>query len=124
MIRVDRLRAYPNKPFRHRRWAHLWSDGGVAELHAFAARVGLKRCWFQDRPGFPHYDVTLSKHSKALALGAQLTDLGAWLLASRRPDNVVQAWLGIAMAHGLEVHKNPITGFSLEGPEIAIIETS
>jgi hypothetical protein len=56
-----------------------WTGGGhlqaddVDELHAFAARLGLKRAWFQSRPGRPemdHYDCTRSKRELALKLGA------------------------------------------------------
>lgn len=59
-------------------WSHLFADT-QEELHAFAARLGLKREWFQ--PGkplggkpSPHWrydDVTAGKRARALALGAQ-----------------------------------------------------
>jgi hypothetical protein len=54
---------------------HLWADT-VEELHAFAARLGLKRRWFQCPPkaSWEHYDISLSVKSKALKLGAILTD--------------------------------------------------
>lgn len=55
------------------RWSHLTAgpDDDIAELHAFAARIGLKRSWFQDRP-WPrqHYDVTESKRRQAIIAGA------------------------------------------------------
>jgi len=65
------------------RWSHLIADD-VAELHAFAARLGLRRQWFQDptvtgkplaAPGTRaaenwHYDVTSSKRAQAIRLGA------------------------------------------------------
>ena len=59
----------------HGKWAgggHMQADT-VEELHAFAARLGLKREWFQERPGCPdldHYDLTASKREMALRLGA------------------------------------------------------
>jgi hypothetical protein len=42
------------------------------ELHALANRVGLRRSWFQAPPkaSFPHYDLTESRRTKAIALGA------------------------------------------------------
>ncbi len=52
-----------------------WTGGGhmlttdIDELHALAARIGLKREWFQDKT-FPHYDVTASKRRQAIAAGA------------------------------------------------------
>jgi hypothetical protein len=56
------------------RWSHLTvePDGDLAELHAFAARIGLKRSWFQGPPKHrhPHYDVTESKRQEAIAAGA------------------------------------------------------
>ncbi|SIM25943.1 Uncharacterised protein [Mycobacteroides abscessus subsp. abscessus] len=59
--RVGRLQA---------RWSHLMADTDE-ELHAFAARLGLKRSWHQ-KPGtaISHYDVTDSRRREALRLGA------------------------------------------------------
>ena len=56
-----------------------WSGGGHLqadtneELHTFAAGLGLRREWFQTKPGRPekdHYDLTRSLRDRALALGA------------------------------------------------------
>ena len=55
------------------RWSHLTvgPDGDPAELHAFAAAIGLRRAWFQDKPWpHAHYDVTDSKRRQAIAAGA------------------------------------------------------
>lgn len=69
---------------RPARWSHLIADTRE-ELHAFAARLGLRRAWFQDpvvsgkpmaaRPGSRHaqmwhYDVTETKRQEAIRLGA------------------------------------------------------
>lgn len=78
------------------RWSHLTADT-PEELHAFAARIGLRRQWFQGRckrspepAGTPchhwHYDVTDAKRAEAIKAGAQPIDirvLGA-LIAGRR----------------------------------------
>lgn len=57
-------------------WSHLTADT-EEELHESAARLGLRREWFQ--PGRPiggkpstfwHYDVTSGKRAQALAQGA------------------------------------------------------
>ena len=51
---------------------HLQADT-ADELHEFAARLGLKRSWFQSKPGRPeydHYDLTRSKRDLALRIGA------------------------------------------------------
>jgi len=52
------------------RWSHLIADT-PDELHAFAARLGLRREWFQDHQPFWHYDLTEGKRRQALALGAE-----------------------------------------------------
>jgi hypothetical protein len=60
-----------------------WSGGGhlqadtLEELHAFAAGMGLRREWFQSRPGRPendHYDLTEPGRVLALELGAIAED--------------------------------------------------
>lgn len=59
------------------RWSHLFTDqDDQAELHDFAARLGLRRSWFQGaqwavtHPWRCHYDVTDSVRERALAAGA------------------------------------------------------
>ena len=49
---------------------HLTCEGDIEVLHAFAARLGLRREWFQDHPRHPHYDLTRSKRRRAVQLGA------------------------------------------------------
>ncbi len=83
-VYVDNARI-PARVGRHATtWSHLFADT-QDELHAFAARLGLRRSWFQDpvkvgkpfkaRPGSRaaenwHYDVTESKRAAAVSLGA------------------------------------------------------
>lgn len=51
---------------------HLWSPDRE-ELHVFAARLGMRRAWFQDRPMLYHYDVmTEWRRRWAIRLGAAL----------------------------------------------------
>lgn len=64
-------------------WSHLTADT-PEELHEFAAKLGLKRSWFQKpkglggKPVVPsslkaqmwHYDVTDAKRELAISLGA------------------------------------------------------
>lgn len=69
MILVDPVRTYPTK-LRHKEWSHMVSTVSADELHAFAARLGLKRAWFQSG-SFDHYDITPSKRARALELGAR-----------------------------------------------------
>ncbi|MFC3490804.1 DUF4031 domain-containing protein [Amycolatopsis roodepoortensis] len=85
-VYVDDFSAPARVGGRHGRWSHMIADT-EDELHAFAARLGLQRSWFQDprvrshkrlspaRPGsFAaetwHYDITRSKRDLALQLGA------------------------------------------------------
>lgn len=50
--------------------AHLFADS-VEELHAFAEALGLRRRWFQYKPGkLPHYDVTPGFYWQAIRRGA------------------------------------------------------
>lgn len=45
------------------------------ELHTFAARLGLRRSWFQNHPKHPHYDLTTERmRKKAVKFGALLVD--------------------------------------------------
>src|SRR5712692_9042105 len=70
--------AVSNGAARHAsQWSHLFADSHD-ELHAFAARLGLRRSYFQ--PGwslggkpspFWHYDVTAGKRMQAIRRGAQ-----------------------------------------------------
>jgi hypothetical protein len=62
VIIVDR----PLWRWRGRRWAHLTSDTDFAELHDFAARLGMRRAWFQG----DHYDLPEERWDDAVALGA------------------------------------------------------
>jgi hypothetical protein len=78
------------------RWSHLTADN-KEELHAFAARLGLRRSYFQTcvkaRKWCPpetcphwHYDVTAGKREQAIRMGAQPMDIRQWgdIIAARR----------------------------------------
>jgi hypothetical protein len=83
-VYVDNMRARVPVvgTLRNCRWSHLIADT-EEELHAFAARLGLQRRWFQDprdkHPEWPldscaantwHYDVVDAKRRQAIAMGA------------------------------------------------------
>lgn len=57
-------------------WSHMWADT-LDELHAMAARVGMKKEWFQDHRVLPHYDLVTTKRALAIKLGAVEANL-AW----------------------------------------------
>lgn len=62
-------------PYRAALYCHLSADT-LAELHAFALQLGLKRTWFQCPPKsrYPHYDLAPSRRAKAVQLGAKEVD--------------------------------------------------
>jgi hypothetical protein len=64
-------------------WCHMWADDAEA-LHVMAQWIGLRRAWFQDREGFPHYDLLPHRRARAVLLGAREIDLRAFLRARRR----------------------------------------
>lgn len=85
MIYVDKLRTYNDTWYsndqakrngrRHgHQWCHMVADT-EEELHAFAARLGLKRSWaHRRRNGKCHYDLVPTKRARAVVLGAQEVD--------------------------------------------------
>jgi hypothetical protein len=72
-IMVDELHKVPDTApscFRVGGACHLTITGEPLEnLHRFAAKLGLKRVWFQTG-STPHYDLTVQRRRKALQLGA------------------------------------------------------
>jgi hypothetical protein len=48
---------------------HLTADS-LDELHLFASRCGINRCWYHRGTRHPHYDVTSEQRDAALANGA------------------------------------------------------
>lgn len=51
---------------------HLVSTESEEELHVFARRIGLKRCWYQNHARHPHYDLTTErKRQTAYRAGAE-----------------------------------------------------
>jgi len=69
-VYVDELRQWPTTIRCFKAGScHLTADT-TEELHAFAARLGLKREWFQKHPLLDHYDLTMAKREMALKLGA------------------------------------------------------
>lgn len=75
-VYVDEIKDYTflakARRLRHTHWCHLTADTET-ELHAFAARLGLKRSWYQkkgERDYRWHYDITPPKRAQAVKLGA------------------------------------------------------
>lgn len=93
MILVDDLVDYTGiTRLRNKVWCHMstdnHTDAGLIELHALAATIGLRRAWFQDKPRFPHYDLTPSRRIAALQAGAIAVDKFEFVRRVRREVSV------------------------------------
>lgn len=70
----------PYWPAHGRLWSHLVSDTSVAELHAFADRLGVPRRGFEG----DHYDVPQEQYDRLVAGGAVPVSGRELLLALQR----------------------------------------
>ena len=106
VILVDEPRTYETK-LRHKTWSHMVSDTSEEELHAFAAKLGLKREWAQLRPqvSAAHYDITPAKRELALRLGA--VAVTSRELARRNYDGLRRRGL-LAMPPGFDSEGKPL----------------
>jgi hypothetical protein len=59
-------------------WCHLWADS-LGELFDLANRIYLKRSWFQNKPNFPHFDLTPERRRDAIFAGAKPHSLSEFL---------------------------------------------
>lgn len=95
-VYVDDMRAQ----FGRMVMCHMVADNET-ELHAMAARIGVRRRWYQG----DHYDVALSKRALAVQAGAvevSLRTLGAMVARRRRTGQLgapadAEAWLRARM---------------------------
>lgn len=74
MVYVDSITDYTGfTKLRWKHWCHMVADTDE-ELHALAAKIGLKREWFQKKPGKRrgnHYDLIPTKRALAVRHGAK-----------------------------------------------------
>lgn len=92
-VYVDEIRDWTliarARGLRHTHWCHLTADT-ESELHAFAARLGLRRSWYQRKGPTDyrwHYDVTPNKRAHAVRLGAvEIDQRGLAAIMSRRRE--------------------------------------
>ena len=54
---------------RYNNYCHMMTDGDLWEFHDFAEKLEIRR-YFQNKPRFPHYDISPRKRNLAVALGA------------------------------------------------------
>jgi Protein of unknown function (DUF4031) len=66
-VLVDELREYPHVRWTVKHWCHMVSDESFAELHAFAAALGIPRERFQR----DHYDLPPALRARAVEQGAE-----------------------------------------------------
>ena len=49
---------------------HMFTDEiDLTALHELAAKIGMKRAWFQDKWSAPHYDLTPNRRADAIEAG-------------------------------------------------------
>jgi len=94
---------------RSKRWpwpesCHLLADT-PKELHAFAARIGLRHSWYQGLPhhSIPHYDLTAGVRARAVAAGAVELKTHAALgaaIGKAKADGRARAAIGKTRAGG------------------------
>jgi hypothetical protein len=58
-----------SKEFKYTVSCHMYADT-PEELHAMALLIGMRLEWFQNRPDFPHYDLTPARRKRAVHRGA------------------------------------------------------
>jgi Protein of unknown function (DUF4031) len=69
-VYVDQVRSWGgSKSFRWKESCHMYADS-LGELHAMAARIGMKREWFQPHARLPHYDLVPRRRALAVQYGA------------------------------------------------------
>ena len=99
----------PRWPAHGRLWAHLVSDTSLAELHTFAAGVGIPTRSFEG----DHYDVPAERHADVLAAGAALVEGRAVVqalqrsglrLPKRKGERVLATWPQAAWPDGFAGH--------------------
>lgn len=138
MIYVDELVTYDPQqviePAARRcgtQWCHLWCDPGEEEaLHAFAARIGLRRAWYQHKgKRVPHYDLTPGRRLKAVRAGARIIRLRQYFQWQLAYWKGVRAFAGsglptpapVADAVGASITLCPYTGVTPEDCTLALM---
>jgi hypothetical protein len=120
-IMVDDLMVWPTKIRCFKGGScHLTTDGPLEELHIFAARIGLKREWFQEHRVTSHYDLTPKRRVAALALGAVHADASTNQDTKGRDSrgegaNVSDPPISWSTENGVRVGRCGVCGSNYEG---------
>ncbi len=90
-VYIDNMHRFPMGEFGRMKMSHMMADTSE-ELHAMAARIGMKREWCQDEGTHrEHYDVSLSRRKLAVDAGAVevgLLEIGRRMRAKRAPREI------------------------------------
>lgn len=81
---------------------HLISDTSLEELHAYAASVGIKRCWYHSGSSWPHYDIPKRKRGASFA-----TDNNIPLIT---PEEIVNKLKAAGLKNEKRANKNRDAG--------------
>jgi len=90
MVYVDEIYEYETK-LPYKKWCHMATDGSLEELHAMAAKLGLRREWFQNKPRAFHYDLVPSKRTLALKYRSEVQAVTAMELIERCHPELAKA---------------------------------
>ena len=80
-----------NIQYGRMKMSHLLADT-PQELHEMAAKIRVKRKWYQKNASTPHYDICMEKRALALSYGAilvnrrELADILQRIRAEARSD--------------------------------------
>ena len=110
-VYVDELMEWgptPNWPFKYA--CHMVADT-LEELHEMAAKIGLKRSWYQRSPphSTPHYDLTEAKRKQAIKAGA--------IPVEKDPDGANDCfrwWMRISRVRTMRWHRERQNGSTME----------
>ena len=90
MVYVDpMMNCLITRKWRHKQSCHMVADT-AEELHVMAVKIGLKRCWFHNKKGLPHYDLTASRRRLATVAGTVSMDRRGAALLFRRMKNAAK----------------------------------
>lgn len=82
-VYVDDMHKTSLGKYRRMKMSHMLADSDE-ELHAMAARIGVRRRWFQG----DHYDVCLAKRALAVQFGAKeitMREMARFRASKRNP---------------------------------------
>ena len=72
-------------PYGRMMMCHMVADN-LDALHAMADKIGIARRWFQNKPGFPHYDICKAKRELAVKHGAVEISWRELVALRKRPN--------------------------------------